>query len=181
VQIAGRLDVETDLHVEGTGTVTGMIDVAGRVTRKAIVWSGGCTSHGNYANNVWKKYCLDGLDFETAITEGYVSVDTAPAPNGGNITILKPGVYNFKLWVIAGTSSAEYNHLRFFVNGQQRTYTYEYNSNGAWNSAYIDIDWPLAAGDVVHFEGWDNVSGYAWHAWNSSGNHSRLQFYYVGE
>jgi len=135
-----------------------------------IIWSGGCTSHGQGSD--WITYCTDGVDFNTA--SGYLSTD-----GSGVFTVATAGFYRINAWVIFNTY--QYHYVRVLKNGGDIYYSMEYGGDNYWHNSRADLTWFFDVGDQFHVE-YQIPSGtsYAFHKWSSSGHHSRLQITYVG-
>jgi hypothetical protein len=98
--------------------------------------------------------------------------------------VLKSGAYRINWWAIQhGGGSNGTAHSRLMVNGQQRSYTHKIGSGGGvWYTGYQDMVWRFVEGDTFWLEGYDNTAfDYAYHSWNSSGSHSRMQIRYLGD
>jgi hypothetical protein len=134
-----------------------------------IIWSGGCSTHGRAAG--WNTYCNDRVDFNTAAA--YISAD-----GNGTFTLLKSGYYRINFWCIS--DMVGYTNIQFVKNGSYFIYTMNYLNN-QWTDNIADQIWPFNAGDSLQIRVYNSGgNNYAYHSWNSSGAHSRVQISYEG-
>lgn len=135
-----------------------------------IAYSGYCSSHGR--SSTWLRYCLDGTDFNTDDGSHFT------VNSNGVITIQEDGYYRINLWAISNVSA--YPHIQLRKNGTSFYYGHEYSGN-QWVDNTANQLWPFNAGDTFEVYFYSNGgNNYNYHYGNTAGNHSRLQFEYVG-
>jgi hypothetical protein len=132
-----------------------------------IIWSGGCTSHGKDIG--WNKYCANATDFNTA--SDYLSVNV-----NGTFTVIKEGYYRINMWTIS--SGAGFANIQLMVNGDYKQYGHQYAGTN-WIDNSMDLIWRFNTGDTFYINIY-NPENYAYHSYNPSGAHSRLQVTYEG-
>ena len=133
-----------------------------------IMWSGGCSSHGQSAG--LNPYCTDVEDFNTAT--GYLAVTT-----GGTFTVETAGYYRINAWTInLSTTSA---HATVYKNGSP-IYENGQNTQGEWQTISADITWYFGVGDTFRVDYYSNSGDYAYYSYDGNCCYSRLQVTYVG-
>lgn len=147
------------------------------LSRKVIIWSGGCTSDGS--NNNWNIYCNDTVDFNTA--SSYFTAD-----GNGNFTFLHDGFYRINFYTY-GVEFEDYLVLypetQFLINGV--TFSLFHNrataeDNHSHTNSTLDQIWYFEAGDVLRIEVL-NTSIKAFYSYKADGSHGRIQLSYVGD
>jgi hypothetical protein len=141
---------------------------------KPIIWSGGCTSHGQGGS--WNTYCLNASDNNTA--SDYLSIDP-----GGTVTVKRAGWYRINWFGIA--NQANWAHVRIVKNGWDYIHYGHNHSFNTWQDQSVDMMWPFKEGEWfrvdIHNSGGNN---YAYHSYNLGSNyrgaHSSVQFEFVG-
>lgn len=160
-----------DMAVTGNADIGQDLNVGGTIHSRPIIWSGGCTAHGQASS--WQTYCTDRTDFSTI--SGYLDI-----PANGLITVQRSGYYRVNAFAIAGGGGgAGTCHVRLIKNGDYIYYGHEYYSGSGWTDVTMDMTWPFDAGDTMYVE-YTRCGNYAWHLDNGQGAHSKLQINYVG-
>lgn len=153
-----------DVHI--TGSLTGV----SASPSTPIIWSGGSTSHGTGSTD-WITYGSDGVDFNTAT--GYISTD-----GSGVFTVQTAGFYRINVWMI-WLSTSVYNSQ--IVKNDVSIHFVQQIGTGGWLDVSMDVTWQFDEGDQFWVRCNETTgAGYAFHAWNAQGQHSRLQITYVG-
>ena len=134
-----------------------------------IMWSGYCSSHGTASD--YNKYCTDSTDWDTLD-------DMLTINSDGTFTVNQEGYYRVNAW--AASNGNSYAEARFVVNGQYKHHGKERVYNNNWSDNFIDVIWPLNAGDTFFVE-YNNPGQYAYHSGNAEGTHSRMQIHFVGD
>jgi len=133
-----------------------------------IMWSGGCSSHGQSSGMV--TYCTDVEDFNTAT--GYLTVTS-----GGTFTVETAGYYRINAWAAnMGTTSA---HVTILKNGAAIHETVQ-NTQGEWVTLTGDVTWYFDAGDTFRVDYYSNSGDYNYYSYDGNCCYSRLQVTYVG-
>lgn len=159
---------QTALDVRGTANADAFT-TGGDTLNKVIIWSGGCSSHGRAAG--YNTYCLDQVEFNTA--QGYLTVST-----DGTVTVNKAGFYRINMWAISNVSN--WAHVRILRNGTSIHIGHE-NALNSWTDNVADLTYRFEQGDTITVELYNSGgSNYAYHSFNTSGAHSRLQITYLG-
>ena len=133
-----------------------------------IVWAGWDANHGR-AGASWQRPTLDSH---------HINPDPAYCTiSGGEITIVKPGLYMTFGNVMQYTANHHAAcHLSVMVNGNRRTHTYAYQHG--WNDHSLDWVEFMPAGTKLWFEGYANGGDpYNWHAHSY---HARAFLIYLG-
>jgi hypothetical protein len=137
MQVAGRLDVATDLNVGGDATVTGP------ARGDYLGYSGFCSVQNT--TNGFQKYCLDSTVHNTL--GDHIAVDPS-----GSITFLKAGYYRVesRLWVRGNCTAILQG--RYMLNGTSiRMWENEREGNRPKSGLMVETRW-FAVGDVLHVE-----------------------------
>ena len=133
-----------------------------------IMWSGGCSHHGQAAGN--NRYCADVEDFNTA--EGYLTVASS-----GTFTVETAGYYRVNAWSANLSDVSAY--VRVLKNGSPIHETSQ-NTQGGWVTLTADITWYFDEGDTIYVEYYSNNGDYAFYSYDGNCCYSRLQITYVG-
>ncbi|NIP41715.1 MAG: hypothetical protein GWO41_12635 [candidate division Zixibacteria bacterium] len=133
-----------------------------------IMWSGGCSSHGQLVGLL--TYCTDVEDFNTA--SGYLNVTP-----GGTFTVETAGYYRINAWT--ANLSALAAHATVIKNGSP-IYENSYNTQGDWVTLMADVTWYFESGDTFRVDYYSNSGDYNYYSYDGSCCYSRLQVTYVG-
>jgi len=135
---------------------------------RPIMWSGGCSSHGQSPGLV--TYCTDVEDFNTA--EGYLTVTS-----GGTFTVETAGYYRINAWTANLSTTAA--HVTIFKNGSP-IHENSYNTQDDWVTVTADVTWYFGEGDTFFVAYYSNSGDYNYYSYDGSCCYSRLQVTFVG-
>jgi len=134
------------------------------------MFSGFCRHHSRGGG--WKTYCLNGVERR----------DGRYFRRHGNhaIRVQRRGYYRINARNIIYSPGRQQQDGRILINGRQIAYSHNYE--WSWSRNILDVTWPLNAGDRIQVQYYTAAQGrgYAFHAGNTHGHHSRLQVTYEG-
>lgn len=133
-----------------------------------IMWSGGCSTHGQTHGIL--TYCTDVEDFNTAT--GYLTVTS-----GGTFTVLTAGYYRINAW--AANESTTSAHVTIYKNGS-KIFENSQNTQSEWVTLSADVTWFFGEGDTFHVGYYSNSGDYNYYSYDGICCYSRLQVSYVG-
>jgi hypothetical protein len=167
------------MEAELTGTISTLTAIGteaaqGVLPNKRLIWSGGC--HYGQHSPSHRKYCFTRTDFNS-MGNAYMAIPSDTVWVGK-----VAGFYRINVWIM---SHARMSYAAIYVNGGQVSHGQDRHGNGAhswsyWGDIRNDITVPLPANGKVEIDCDRTGGSWTWHSWNANGQHSRVQFEFVG-
>jgi len=146
---------------------------------KRKVWSGGC----HYSNQgSWSWYCLTRSDYSHFKQDD--GSDGFSIVSSHRFRTRIKGLHRVKFWAWSH-SSRSYNQVYFHNNHRwdgrtRRGMAGRWCHRPKWHDNWGDITWPLNSGQDIRMRMARSCGSWSYHAWSSSGTHSRVQIEWIG-